>query len=242
MQASLKWLLVPPALALVLFLGPLRDFGSGNSQGSSSDSGSEPTRTELADAKRDNKTALPREGTAKDSKTSRGTDSDKSRTTAPSLPSLPQATSALIGVLLLGGTFVFLLAKLRQSKAPSKGIHIAVRQSVRLSQRQQLHAISWDDKLLLVGECDGKLAVLREANDPQIALDEQSVARRGTLAEDPEDEGAVPRDMIIPRAPGKPARLGAPKAPVSPAAAAATKALAEFKTLLSRAQKEQTVS
>lgn len=217
MQASLKWLLVPPALALVLFLGPLRDFGASTPPTSAPETAS----TETANTKRDPKTA---------------------RSTTPAVPALPnlsQAASALIGVLLLGGTFVFLLGKLRQSRAPSKGTHIAVRQSVRLSPRNSLHAIQWDDRLLLVGECDGKLAVLKETADPQIALDEHSVTQR---AAEEDDEGAVPRDMIIPRSPTKPARTAAAKPPTTPAAAAATKALAEFKALLNRAQREQPVS
>lgn len=230
MQASLKWLLVPPALALVLFLGPLRDFGAGSGPGT----GAEQTASETTDPKRESKTALPREGATKDSKAA--------KVTTPSLPNLSQATSALVGVLLLGGTFVYLLAKLRNAKAPSKGSHIAVRQSVRLSPRQHLHAIQWDDRLLLIGECDGKLAVLKEAADPQVAADDRNVTERGVAGVDPDDEGAVPRDMIIPRAPGRPARTTPPKQPVSPAATAATKALAEFKALLNRAQKEQTVS
>lgn len=217
MQASLKWLLVPPALALVLFLGPLRDFGAstpptGSPENASIDSGN---------AKRDPKAT---------------------RATTPAVPSLPnlsQATSALVGVLLLGGTFVFLLGKLRQGRAPSKGAHISVRQSVRLTPRNSLHAIQWDDRLLLVGECDGKLAVLKETADPQIALDEATVAQR---AVEEEDEGAVPRDMIIPRSATKPARTAAVKPPTTPAAAAATKALEEFTALLNRAQREQPIS
>jgi hypothetical protein len=122
---------------------------------------------------------------------------------------------------------------------------------VRLSARQHLHAIQWDDRLLLIGECDGKLAVLREMQDPQVAADEAAVASR-LAADDDDDEGAVPRDMIIPRAPAKPTRTAAPTPPATAAraksaravldSAAANKALADFKALLSRSRQEQTVS
>ena len=229
MQASLKWLLVPPALALLLFLGPLRDFGR---DGGRDTGGAETASTEGTGAARPARTTgADRTDKATDKTTDKTTDKQK---TLPALPSLPQTAGTLVFVLALGATFVWLLAKLKRRGAGPKGDLVVVRQSTRLSPRQQLHVVQWDDRLLLLGESDGKLAVLREAADPQVAADE----RAATSAADDDDDGAVPRDMLIPRAPAKAKAAATPAAAARPSAKARA-ALAEFKALLNRATVEQ---
>src|SRR5262245_30948311 len=208
MQASLKWLLVPPALALLLFLGPLRDFGreGGRENGGGAESSAPETPVRPA-------------------RTGGGEKAAKT----PAVPSVPQTVGTLALVLALGTGFVWLLAKLKRGGGATKGDLIVVRQSARLSPRQQLHVVQWDDRLLLLGECDGKLAVLRETADPQVAADE----RQAIAAADDGDDGAVPRDMLIPRAPRAKAAVAAASA--SRANPKAKAVLAEFKALLSRA-------
>ena len=208
MQAKYKWLLVPPALALALFLGPLRDAGGPAEPG-----------------------APAAQQPPKDSRTP--------KVPTPQLPGFGQVASALIGVLLLGVAGLAAFKKLRSQGGPSGGTLITVRQSVRLSPRQQLHAVQWHERLLLIGEGEHGLVVLREADDPNALEDEASVRGR----EDDADEGAVPRDMIIPRPPTRSAAATPPKPAAQPAAVqAATKAMADFRSLLRKAREGQTVS
>jgi len=50
-----------------------------------------------------------------------------------------------------------------------------------------------DDHILLLGECDGSLTVLDRGTDPDAVEDERQIEQQV------EEDGAVPRNLIIPR-------------------------------------------
>ncbi len=190
MQAKAKWwLALPPAIALILVLGPLQDIGD------------DPTITSKA-AEEPAVTAA----TAK-------------------LPSTWHITSTLIGVLLIGAVGVLTIAKLRGPRAGDGSQMMRLRQSLRLSPRHFVHAVEFDDQILLLGECDAKLGVLVSGGNPATNLDDREVAQR-TLAD---EDGAVPRDLLIPQPP--PTKVARPTPPSSTTKPAA---MANFKSLLQR--------
>jgi flagellar biogenesis protein FliO len=186
-----KWLLIPPAAALLLFLGPLRPLPVGSDTGG-------PAAARSADAG----PALPR------------------------APDLVHVGSTLVGVLLLAAAGLFLLARLRHGKPSAGGAVFRVRQSLRLGPRQQLWAVEFDDQLLLLGENDGTLAVLGTGRPER----DEAPAGGETLPE-PEPEGAVPRDLVIPR----PERAPILRAGTGPARRAPS--LGDFRSLLQKAGK-----
>ena len=193
MQARYKWLLLPPAIALVLFMGPLRRVG------------------------------LPSAGT----ELAQQTEGEVGRGIVP-MPDAWQVTSTLLGVLLLGGAGIMLLARLRRGSSPRSGDLMSLRQSLRLSARHSVHAVQFDNSLLLLGECDNSLCLIKLGRDPEQLEDEERLAAR----EADEEEGAVPRDMVIPR-PGVPTtKLLRP--PETPRAGRSRPSLDEFKDLLRR--------
>ena len=185
MQAKFKWLFLPPALALVLFLGPLQ-----------SESSTRPP-------------------------------TDRNATKMPATPELPggwRITSTLIGVLLLGAVGIVVYQRLSKIRPTGDAEFMRLRQTLRLSQRHNVYAVEFDGEVLLLGETDGNIGVIRSGGAaPEVARDEAEVLDRGYL--DDGDDGAVPRDMVIPR----------PSAAVRArpgTQAAAT--LANFKNLLTR--------
>ena len=115
---------------------------------------------------------------------------------------------------------------------------MALRQTLRLGARQALHAIEFDERIVLVGESDKGLVLIEHGKLPERAADEAEVLSRGELgrridavAAD-EDEGAVPKDLVIPR-PDNPARR-LPKPPVEPATPAKKPGLGDFRNLLQK--------
>ncbi len=196
MQSKLKWLLLPPAIALVLFLGPLQP----QSQQSPERTNSEPTRT--------------------------------SRTALPEMPSVWQVTATLVGVLLLGGVGIAVLRRAQRSRPIGDGQYVVLRQSMRLSQKHAIHAVEFNNEVLLVGECDGNLNVLQGgAHVATAASDEAEILARPGIDGDDSEGGAVPRDMVIPR-PAAPARTR-PASTQQPNPQVAAK-IANFKNLLQR--------
>lgn len=199
MQAKFKWLFLPPAIALVLFLGPLQSKPSTTTAETGNDSAATSEKTRI-----------------------------------PALPDVWQVTSTLVGVLLLGAVAIAVIKRSRMQRPIADGEFMVLRQSLRLSQRHSIHAVEFDGQVLLVGECEGNVHVLQNGALPAATEDELEVSRRFIDDDDP-DDGAVPRDMIIPR-PEEPARRQ-PTAPTtsrrsSPQVAAK---LANFKNLLARA-------
>lgn len=217
MPANRKWLVLPPAVALLIVLGPLS--------------------MRSADASTEKVAPAPVAAPAT-TPTTQGPTAD-SRTQPLPLPKSPdlwQITSTLLGVLLLGGASLMVLRKLRAAPATSGTGTVALRQTLRVSARAALHAVEFDGKMLLVGSSDRGLVLLHAAN-PQAdaAEDERTIAARSKVVEE-EDEGAVPKNLVIPRPATPPAR----RAPTAPAAAGVNSAAArtlmdDFKSLLAKA-------
>lgn len=222
MKSMPKWLLIPPAVALLVVLGPL------SMQGGSTARAASPEITVQQPAP---ETALP----APTSRTNR------LAITPPRGPDLWQMSSALVGVLLLGVVGVILLRKLRGGATPTRGTNIAsLRQTLRLSTRQAVHAIEFDDRILLIGEHERGLVLLDSGKLPERIADEAEVlARHQTVlhaagAAEHEDEGATPRNLLIPR-PEVPPPARIPTPPATPAAKRAVPGLNDFRNLLQKA-------
>lgn len=205
MRIRNKWLLIPPAAALLLFLGPLRL--DGPTAGS-------PAASPAADQAPANSSA--------------------SSPTLPRTPDLWQVGSTLIGVILLGAAGLFLVGRARQGGKTTGERVFTLRQTMRLGPKQQVWALEFDERLLLLGEHDGKLAVLAEGQLPERTRDEVLVSQRAQ-AELDLDQGAVPKDLVIPRPDPAPARRpsASPSAPRERAPAAPT--LGDFRSLLQKA-------
>lgn len=162
-KSKWKWLLAPPALAIVLILGPL--------------GGRADDRTASAPQR---PAAVERPASA----------------AAPRMPGALQLVSSLVGVLLLGGAAVMLIARLRQGPR-GEGGHVRLRQALRLPGKASLCVVEFDGRILLVSVADGAAAsVLATARDGEAGSEME--AEMPEPAE-PEDDGAVPRDLLQPR-------------------------------------------
>ncbi len=219
MKSTKKWLLIPPAIAAMLIMGTLSMQSGSDQKGAPS---APPTAVEPANPAPTNRrepTALPR------------------------APDLWQMGSALTGVLLLGIGAVLLLRRLRgPSRAPRGANLMALRQTLRLSTRQAVHAIEFDDRILLIGETDRGIALLDSGKLPERAADEAEVQRRAASSPHSQsvdvvagdDDGAVPKDLVIPRpAQPQPRRLPTPAG--MRAAEREQVGLADFRNLLQKA-------
>lgn len=190
LKSTPKWLCIPPAVALLLVLGPLSmQGGAAGGTNKSATTAPAPTATEPEVA---------------------ADTSDRPQRPAPVLPRTPdlwQMSSALVGVLLLGFGAVLVLRKLRGGPVPIRGKAplITLRQSLRLSARQAVHAIEFDDRILLIGEHERGISLLESGRAPERANDEAEVlARQHAIADHDAtdaDQGAVPKDLVIPRPP-----------------------------------------
>jgi flagellar biogenesis protein FliO len=155
------------------------------------------------------------------------------RATAPALPRTPdlwQMTTTLVGVLLLGGVGIFMLRRMRDGKArrpAGSGSVASLRQVLRLSGKHAVYAIEFDDRLLLVGDSDRGLTLLHQGRTPEKS-DEAIVAARAEI----EDEGAVPRNLAIPRPATPPRTLPRPPLPTP-----RQSAYGDFRSLLAKAGK-----
>ncbi len=220
MKSMPKWLLVPPAAALLVVLGPL-------SMASGRDAKAIPAAQSVPEV------AQPPAAET----------SLRAPVRTPALPRTPdffEIGSALAGVLLLGIGGVIVLRKLRGGAAPTGGSKlVSLRQSLRLSQRQVIHALEFDDRILLVGESERGLTLL-EAGRGAANADENEVLARNpqrvdTVVDDAEaDDGAVPKNLVIPRPANGPSRR-LPTPPRSPAAAKPAPGLNDFRALLQKA-------
>lgn len=205
MKLDPKWLL-PPAAALCLFLGPLA-MNSG---------------------------AAPDDQKAPAATAATGGEATTGRLGAiPPLPKTPdpwQVVSTLCGVVLLGIAGVYFARRMQKRPLGAGGNSIALRQSLRLSAKQALHVIEFDDRLLLVGASDAGLALLDQSRSPDAAADEAEVLARAAATDD--GDGAVPRDLVIPRPPA-PRQQRLP----TPAGQKRTPGLGDFRALLHKAGK-----
>lgn len=221
MKSIPKWFLVPPAVAAMLVLGTLT---MGNDSPKSAAPKTAPAVAADADVDQD-QAAAPAAGRGQ-------------AIAGPKAPDLGQMVAALAAVLGLGVAGVYVLRQLRGPARASGGIPLlTLRQSLRLSQKQTLHAIEFDERIVLVGESDRGLTLIDGGRLPERAADEAEVLGRPTgraldvVADD--DDGAVPKNLVIPRPEKSPAR----RAPTPPATKAegAKPTLADFRNLLQQA-------
>jgi len=224
-----KWLAIPPAVALLLILGPMTMQGAG-----STSSGSPALRAGVP------ATAAPDESRPRAKKSRNRSSLAKPADTVPALPPTPgfwQISSTLIGVLLLGGLGLYGLRRLRGGAVPTRGTKlVTLRQTLRLTQRQALHAIEFNDRILLIGETERGLALIESSVAPEQASDEaEAVARAAAILDAAivDDDGAVPKNLLIPRPDNPQHQL--PQQPVMPKPAARAPSLSDFRSLLQKA-------
>lgn len=229
MKSMPRWFLVPPAFAALLILGTLSMQGPADAARTSPPGPRQEPATESSQP--------PASGVA----TKRPTPP------LPRTPDLLQTASALAGVLLLGVGGVLLLRRLRgTARAPRGAALLNLRQTLRLTARQAVHAIEFDDRLLLVGESERGLTLLDSGKLPERVADESEVLARSSLTtatagtaasttthDAALDDGAVPKNLLIPRPATPPRRLPTPPsvAPTPPSAVG----LADFRNLLQKA-------
>lgn len=222
MKSMPKWFLIPPAVAALLILGTL-----------SMQSGAD-----AAGDKRPPANDAPRAAAAGNTNPT-GAPNRREAAPLPRTPDLTQMVSALAGVLVLGIGGAVLLRRLRGPvRAPRGASLLSLRQTLRLSQRQAVHAIEFDDRILLVGESERGLTLLDGSGLPERAADEAEVAGRAThtappLADDG-DDGAVPKNLVIPR-PANPLPRRRPAQLTPRSAEPAPVGLADFRNLLQKA-------
>lgn len=217
MPKNRKWLFLPPAVALLIVLGPLS-------------MRSEPVKpTEPAPA-----LVAPTSSPAAETK--------PSALPMPRTPDLWQVGSTLLGVLLLGGATLMVLRRMRQAPATGNTGTVTLRQTLRLSPRQTLHAVEFDGRVLLLGASDRGLQLLHAGGQSGDAIADELAVAASTrhLALDDDDDGAVPKNLVIPRPQQKSTRLPTP--PVSPvptptaaSASPARSLMNDFRALLAKA-------
>ena len=224
MPNNRKWLLLPPAVALLIVLGPL-------SMRTNTARATDVPQAEVAEAQ-----PLPDALPA-------ATQSPKGKTNAlpvPRTPDLWQVTSTLIGVLLLGGATLMVLRRMRTAPATGSTGAVTLRQTLRLAPNKTLHAVEFDGRLLLVGASEKGLQLLHAGGAAaDAAADEATIAARSQAAvaiEEDEDEGATPKNLVIPRPPKPQQKLPTPPAVANEKAQPSGRDLiADFRTLLSKA-------
>ncbi|MHC5064180.1 MAG: flagellar biosynthetic protein FliO [Planctomycetota bacterium] len=139
------------------------------------------------------------------------------------MPGMDQMVSTLLGVLILGSVGLVIFARLRKPKSSGTSTLVSHRQSLRITPKHHVHVLEFDNQLFLIGTCESSVNVLKVSDSPDGNVDEMEIAQR----EDDEDEGAVPKDLIIPR---PPARQAKPKPSLD---------VAQFKKLLAKAKAGQ---
>ena len=229
MKSTPKWFLIPPAIAAILILGSVSMQGVPKAHAAPNPNvppaaASEPAPKPVVEAR----TARPD-----------GRPEGRPDPVLPKTPELWQMASALAGVLLLGFLGLVVLRRLRSGPRPVRGTSLlSLRQSLRLSSKQAIHAIEFDDRILLIGEHERGLALLDSGKLPERAADEAEIAARSAALDvvAGDDDGAVPKDLVIPRPATPPRRVPAPVPGPAPAPQKRTSVgLADFRNLLQKA-------
>lgn len=133
-------------------------------------------------------------------------------------PSMLEVAACLGLVLVLAVGGMILLRRLQYGTPHAGGTTIQMRETRRLGPKRALHMLRVSDRLLLVAESEQGIHLVADLTpaDP-----DEDVAE--PIADDPDDDdedGAVPRDLVIPR----PRQRARPK----------RAALANFRDLLDR--------
>lgn len=210
-----KWLFLPPAVALLMVLGPM-SMQSGAAAATPTTPATTPDAAETpAPAKGERLAGGPAPA-------------------APRTPDMLQMASALGAVLLLGAAGVMVLRKLRGGAVPARGSAplVTLRQTLRLTARQAVHAVEFDDRILLIGEHERGLVMLDGSRAADRGDEAEILSRRTAELAAADEDGAVPKNLVIPRPP-KPA---APKLPSrsEPAAMPRNPGLNDFRALLQK--------
>lgn len=203
MKPNLKWLLLAPALAVALVVGPLAP-----DQGASEPTTDRPTTNRAGQPGAGPRTNTPRGETARGRTTADRTTADRSSnrvsTSRAAELDIWSIGSTLLGVLILGGVALVLLRRTGAGPRMAGEPPVKLRHSQRLSPKARLHVVEFAGRMLLVGEADGHIGLLSQ---PDALQDEAEVLARD---QEEEDQGAVPRDMVLtPQGP----RKVAPKQP-----------------------------
>jgi flagellar biogenesis protein FliO len=178
-----KWLFLPPAVALLMVLGPL------SMQGGTTGGVPDPTTPTTGGAAAPAPAPTVGEG--------------RPAPAAPRMPDAWQLGSTLLAVLMLGAAGVLVLRKLRGGAVPARGAAslVTLRQTLRLSARQAVHALEFDDRILLVGEHERGLVLLESGRSLARADEHEVVGREQPPADVGDEDGAVPKNLVIPRPP-----------------------------------------
>lgn len=220
MKSTPKWLMIPPAAALLLLLGPLAMGGADRTARPAEPAQVAPTEQPRAFVRPADPTQPADEAPQR---------AALPGTLVPRTPDLWQMSSALVGVLLLGGVALLGLKKLRGSASPQRPQNLAtLRQTMRLGAKSTLHAIEFDDRILLVGDSEKGLTLIESSGLPDAAADEATVLARSAQPQPSDrEDGATPKNLMIPRP-------EAPQASTSKADIAIAK-LNDFRALLDKA-------
>lgn len=228
MKSTPKWLLIPPAVAVLLILGPMT-MGGGDKSTSTQPASVQPSSAQPSTSQPS--TALP--NASRSTTPQNGAAKAGIGSLVPRTPNMWKMASAFVGVLLLGVGALIVLKRMRGGATPSGNTALAtLRQTVRLTTKQSLHAIEFDNRIILVGETEKGLSLIDRGSLPDATSDEATVLAR---QQEEDDDGAVPRNLLIPRPDNPPRRT-----PIAPAAApskadAAIAKLNDFRTLLEKA-------
>ncbi|MEZ5989357.1 MAG: flagellar biosynthetic protein FliO [Planctomycetota bacterium] len=141
----------------------------------------------------------------------------------------------LAGILVLAAGTILVVRRLQGGIDTVHDREIRIKETRRLSGKRLLHLVRASERLLLLAESEHGLSLLCDLTPDEHGLAAADLAELErapvALGDDEDDDGAVPRDMVIPR----PARRPAPARQARPAPAAKAAALpADFKKLLAR--------
>lgn len=131
------------------------------------------------------------------------------RTATSSADFLPlglKLSLGLVGLLILAGGTIYLIRKAQGGLETVKDREIKLKESRRLSNKRLLHLVRAADRLLLLAESEHGLHLISDLTPSEEVLAAEDLAREleasRSLAADlqaEEDEGAILRDMVIPR-------------------------------------------
>lgn len=234
MKSTPKWLLIPPAVAILLILGPM-SMGGGDTSNPNQPASAQPA---VPTSGQPASTRLGSGEPASNPATLKPTTNAEIGSLVPRTPDMWKMSSAFVGVLLLGVGALVVIKRMRGGATPNGTTALmTLRQTVRLTTKQSLHAIEFDNRIILIGDTDKGLSLIDRGGLPEVASDEATVLKRQDEVVD--DDGAVPRNLLIPRPDHAQPRQ--PTAPATAPAASPTKAdaaiakLNDFRTLLEKA-------